>query len=223
MARRTFDVIDVAEILVHWHAGRSPNEMPGSLGVDRKTLRKYVAPAVAPGIEPRGPAKGGRSRRRSRRPRVTAERVAGGNLDQDDPDAVGILDPHLDQSPGLGDRFPDDWYSGRGQPGVFRADIPHLDPDHHRTLGRPGRVPGDLEQSLAEEEDRSRMVRGAELPVNGQAQDVTVEPQATVQVTGAAGSGCSERPRCHSTITSGDKDQGPMDALSGQAVRCSVA
>ena len=56
MARRTFDVIDVAEILVHWHAGRSLNEMSQSLGVDRKTLRKYVAPAVAAGIEPGGPA-----------------------------------------------------------------------------------------------------------------------------------------------------------------------
>jgi hypothetical protein len=39
MARRTFDVIDVTEILVHWHAGRSLNEMAGSLGVDRKTIR----------------------------------------------------------------------------------------------------------------------------------------------------------------------------------------
>jgi len=52
MARRTFDVIDVTEILVHWHAGRSLNEMSGSLGVDRKTIRKYVAPAVAAGIVP---------------------------------------------------------------------------------------------------------------------------------------------------------------------------
>jgi len=57
MARRTFDVIDVTEILVHWHAGRSLNEMSGSLGVDRKTIRKYVAPAVAAGIAPGGPAK----------------------------------------------------------------------------------------------------------------------------------------------------------------------
>jgi transposase len=57
MARRTFDVIDVAEILVHWHAGRSLTEMAQSLGVDRKTLRKYVAPAVAAGIAPGGPAK----------------------------------------------------------------------------------------------------------------------------------------------------------------------
>ena len=50
-------MIDVAEILVHWHAGRSLNEMSQSLGVDRKTLRKYVAPAVAAGIAPGGPAK----------------------------------------------------------------------------------------------------------------------------------------------------------------------
>ena len=33
-------MIDVAEILVQWHAGRSLNEMSQSLGVDRKTLRK---------------------------------------------------------------------------------------------------------------------------------------------------------------------------------------
>jgi Mu transposase, C-terminal domain/Integrase core domain len=57
MARRTFDVIDVAEILMHWHAGRSKNEMSQSLGVDRKTLRKYIAPAEAAGIVPGGPAK----------------------------------------------------------------------------------------------------------------------------------------------------------------------
>jgi transposase len=57
MARRTFDVIDVAELLVHWHAGRSLSEMSGSLGVDRKTIRKYIAPAVAAGIAPGGPAR----------------------------------------------------------------------------------------------------------------------------------------------------------------------
>jgi hypothetical protein len=57
MARRTFEVIDVTEILMHWHAGRSKNEMAQSLGVDRKTLRKYIAPAEAAGISPGGPAK----------------------------------------------------------------------------------------------------------------------------------------------------------------------
>ena len=58
MARRTFDVIDVTEILMHWHAGRSLSEMAGSLDVDRKTLRKYIAPAVAAGIAPGRPARG---------------------------------------------------------------------------------------------------------------------------------------------------------------------
>ena len=50
-------MIDVTEILVHWHAGRSLNEVSQSLGVDRKTIRKYVAPAAAAGIVPGGPAK----------------------------------------------------------------------------------------------------------------------------------------------------------------------
>jgi DNA-binding transcriptional regulator LsrR (DeoR family) len=47
----------VTEILMHWHAGRSKNEMAESLGVDRKTLRKYIAPAVQAGIV-RRPATG---------------------------------------------------------------------------------------------------------------------------------------------------------------------
>ena len=54
LARRTFDVIDVIEILTHWYAGRSQNELATSLGVDRKTLRKYTAPAVAAGMAPVG-------------------------------------------------------------------------------------------------------------------------------------------------------------------------
>jgi transposase len=57
MARRTFDVIDVTEVLMHWHAGRSLLSMSESLGVDRKTIRKYIAPAIGAGIAPGGPAK----------------------------------------------------------------------------------------------------------------------------------------------------------------------
>jgi transposase len=49
MARRTFDVVDITEILVHWHAGRRQNEIAQSLGVDRKTARKYIAAAEAAG------------------------------------------------------------------------------------------------------------------------------------------------------------------------------
>jgi len=54
MARRSFYVIDIVEILVHWYAGRSQHELAASLGVDRKTIRKYTAPAVAAGLVPGG-------------------------------------------------------------------------------------------------------------------------------------------------------------------------
>jgi hypothetical protein len=37
---------------------------------------------------------------------VHAERVVVGNLDQDDPEAVGIVDPHLDKSPRARSRIP---------------------------------------------------------------------------------------------------------------------
>jgi len=55
MARRSFTVIDVTEILVHWYAGRPKTEVADSLGVDRKTVRKYLAPAEAAGFVPGGP------------------------------------------------------------------------------------------------------------------------------------------------------------------------
>jgi hypothetical protein len=48
-------MIDIVEILTHWYAGRSQNELATSIGVDRKTPRKYIAPARAAGIEPGGP------------------------------------------------------------------------------------------------------------------------------------------------------------------------
>jgi len=55
MARRTSDVVDIIEILVHWHAGRNNSEIAQSLNVDRKTARKYIAVAEAPGMAPGGP------------------------------------------------------------------------------------------------------------------------------------------------------------------------
>ncbi|HEV8626777.1 MAG TPA: IS21 family transposase [Acidimicrobiia bacterium] len=55
MARRAFDVIDLIEIYTHWHAGRRKVEVARSLGVDPKTVRKYVAPAETAGIVPGGP------------------------------------------------------------------------------------------------------------------------------------------------------------------------
>jgi len=45
-------VIDVVEILTHWQAGRNISEIARGLGVDRKTVRKYLAPAECEGLAP---------------------------------------------------------------------------------------------------------------------------------------------------------------------------
>lgn len=43
---------DFVEMFRHWHAGRSQVQIAQALGIDRKTIRKYVAPALAEGLEP---------------------------------------------------------------------------------------------------------------------------------------------------------------------------
>lgn len=48
-------MVDIIEIYVHWYAGRSKSQLGASLGVDRKTVRKYLALAEAAGITPGGP------------------------------------------------------------------------------------------------------------------------------------------------------------------------
>ena len=48
-------MVDVTEILQHWYAGRPKVEVARSLGVDAKTVRRYVAPAEAAGMAPGGP------------------------------------------------------------------------------------------------------------------------------------------------------------------------
>ncbi len=48
-------MIDLIEIYVHWFAGRSQAQIADSLGVDRKTVRKYLAPVAAEGLVPGGP------------------------------------------------------------------------------------------------------------------------------------------------------------------------
>ena len=54
MGRRFWRVRDIAEILEHWQAGRNRTAIARSLGVDRKTVRKYVAEAEARGVQRSG-------------------------------------------------------------------------------------------------------------------------------------------------------------------------
>lgn len=45
---------DLMELFRHWHAGRSQVQISTALGLDRKTIRKYLAPALAAGLTPGG-------------------------------------------------------------------------------------------------------------------------------------------------------------------------
>jgi hypothetical protein len=54
MARRSILMLDLVELFTHWHAGRPQVQLLESLGIDRKTIRKYLAPAVAAGMQPGG-------------------------------------------------------------------------------------------------------------------------------------------------------------------------
>jgi len=47
-------MLDLVELFSHWHAGRSQVQLAASLGIDRKTIRKYLAPAIAAGMTPGG-------------------------------------------------------------------------------------------------------------------------------------------------------------------------
>ena len=43
---------DFVEMFRHWNAGRSQVQIHQALNIDRKTIRKYLAPALAEGLAP---------------------------------------------------------------------------------------------------------------------------------------------------------------------------
>ena len=43
---------DFVEMFRHWNAGRSQVQIYQALDIDRKTIRKYLAPALAEGLQP---------------------------------------------------------------------------------------------------------------------------------------------------------------------------
>jgi transposase len=45
-------VTEFVEMFRHWNAGRSQVQISEALGIDRKTIRKYLAPALAEGLQP---------------------------------------------------------------------------------------------------------------------------------------------------------------------------
>jgi hypothetical protein len=110
--------------------------------------------------------------------------VIGRNLDENDPDAVRVLEPHLDQSPGLSNGGSENASASRSQPLMLSMNVPHLEPDHHRVPGRARSAPGHFQESRTEKEHHGRISRRTELPVDRQTQHVPVKAPAPVQVGG---------------------------------------
>ncbi len=108
-----------------------------------------------------------------------------GDFNENDPDTVGVLDPHLGQPPGLRYRLTQNANASRSQPLTLGVHVPHLQPDHHRVPRSAGPVPGDLEEPWAEKEHQSRIGRRTELPVDRQTQHIPVEMMGSAQVGGA--------------------------------------
>src|SRR5689334_14635517 len=77
---------------------------------------------------------------------VAAERMVVGDFNESDLEAVGILDPHLDESPWLPSGRLCDRHAGGRKPLVLRSDVPHLHPERqtHRWLFG---LTGDLKQA----------------------------------------------------------------------------
>src|ERR1022692_3864701 len=67
------------------------------------------------------------------------------DFNQDDLDAVRVLDPHLSQPPELGHRLAQDADPSCGQPLVLSASIRHMEPDVG-VLAAGGRGGGGMEE-----------------------------------------------------------------------------
>ncbi len=81
------------------------------------------------------------------------------DFNEDDPDAIGVLDPHLGQSPWLGYWLTQNASTSRSQPLMLSVNVSNLQPDHHRLPAGTGRVPGYLQEPGSEKEDHARIGR----------------------------------------------------------------
>ena len=147
--------------------------------------------------------------------------MIGGYLDQDDPDAVRILDPHLGQAPGLGLGSAQNASAGRGEPLVLGGHVPHLEPDHHRSSGSAstGSVAGHFQKSRAEKEHHPALGGRPELPVDRQTQHVPVEMLASVQVGGPQQNAAAQY--VHATILAGRLVRPPQhEVVRARRVSC---
>ena len=113
---------------------------------------------------------------------VSPERMVVRDFNHDYRNLVWVLDPQFHESPYLSPRFAEDGYTGVQQAPMLCVHISDLHPHRDPVSRRLHRPTADLEKTVAEEEHEARRVRAAELPVDGEAQRVSVEPVAACGV-----------------------------------------
>jgi hypothetical protein len=106
-----------------------------------------------------------------------------GNLDKDDGHSVGVLDPHLQQAPGL-----PPWPANHGDPGgqqplALSLDIAYLNPHGQAIPGSVGGPTAHFEEAVSQEEDQARVIGTAELSIDRQSQGLSIEAPATCGLT----------------------------------------
>jgi hypothetical protein len=101
------------------------------------------------------------------------------DLDEPDPHAVRVLDPHLVEAPGFAARLAHDARAALRELLVGLREGPDLHPEPD-AVARAGAVAaaGHLEEPAAQEEHRA----ARELAVHGEAQDVSVERGGDVRI-----------------------------------------
>lgn len=195
-----------AAVLRHVHSwpGQRPREIAEALGIDYanvKQICRHLADAGqlrATGSRQYYPADSSRDNAaaawnpnaRSSPPpmadqslrRPAAQRMIPGHLDNGDPHAVRISNPHLVQPPRLPPRLSQHRHAPVGQFAVGRRQVADLQPQRDRVTGRVLGSSGQLKEALPEEEHRAPSRPGPELPVDRQPEHVPVELPAALRV-----------------------------------------
>jgi hypothetical protein len=106
------------------------------------------------------------------------------DLDEHDPDTVGVGDPHLDQAPRLPLRRTQYLHIESLEPLMLLANVAHLQPQRHRPWAAMPPEARHFEEAPAEEEDHAAMRGVAELAINGESEHVPVETPRALQLGG---------------------------------------
>jgi transposase len=147
-------MFDLIELYMHWQAGRSQVQLWQSLGMDRKTIRKYLAPAMAEGIGAGGDPLSAEQ---------WAERIAKWFPELDDPGVRAstwpLIEPHRDRVKG--------WLDAD----VTVATIAQRLRDDHEVAVSESSVRRWITTHFAEEVARARVtVPRGEVPAGSEAQ-----------------------------------------------------